>query len=116
MALVAQVARSENMDPGSPQGVVEACGACHPTGLVSHLFGKSTQPFGWEDGLVSDVFAEFINPDHGTMRELASRFDLPLIDLWAATPPEATTTYYLRGNYYYFDQLNEAYLEIQPAL
>ncbi|MEX0744500.1 MAG: FAD-dependent oxidoreductase, partial [Phycisphaeraceae bacterium] len=54
----------------------------------------------WADGQTSEWCAELIDTDHTSMRELAGRFDLPLVDLLEAMEPGAEDTYYFMGRYY----------------
>jgi monoamine oxidase len=54
----------------------------------------------WDEGQVTETCGELIDSDHDTIRGLAKRFGLPLVDLHAAEPPEATDTYHLGGGYY----------------
>jgi monoamine oxidase len=68
------------------------CKACHD---VSFPVGDT-----WLDGQVTDIFGELIDTGHYTMRGLADRFGLPLIDLLAAEPLGATETYWFLGRRY----------------
>jgi monoamine oxidase len=67
------------------------CATCDPS-------RSSTET--WEHGQVTDVFGELIDSDHRTMLSLARHYGLPLIDLLAAEPPDATETYYFNGSHY----------------
>lgn len=73
-------------------GLQPACGSCHTVNLPV----DST----WEGNQVTDVFGELIDTGHTTMRALAQRFGLPLIDLLASEPAGSTETYYFFGGYY----------------
>lgn len=68
------------------------CGSCHTV----------TRPaaYPWLDSQESDVFGEFVDSNHTTMRALATRFGIPLIDLLAAEPAGSTETYHFFGNHY----------------
>jgi monoamine oxidase len=56
--------------------------------------------FTWADGQTSEWCGEFIDSGHRTMRALAARFQLPTVDLFADTPPDAQETRFFFGRYY----------------
>lgn len=54
----------------------------------------------WLDGQVTEHCAELIDTGHTTMRRLAHRFDLPLVNLHRSEPRHSTDTYFFGGEYY----------------
>ncbi|GMU40758.1 MAG: hypothetical protein AMXMBFR23_16240 [Chloroflexota bacterium] len=54
----------------------------------------------WADGQVSEWGGELIDTGHKTVRQLAQRFRLKLVDLPKSEPKGTTDTYYFFGGYY----------------
>lgn len=54
----------------------------------------------WRDGQVSEWGGELIDSGHRTMRRLARRFRLDLVDLPRSEPRDAEETYFFAGQYY----------------
>lgn len=82
-------------DRGSAQrpGSDDACSVCH----MPMSFGDDGV---WDDGQNTDMFGELIDTGHATMRALARRFDLPLLDAFTSRPDGATDTYFFGDDYY----------------
>jgi monoamine oxidase len=60
----------------------------------------------WANGQVTEHCGELIDSRHKTILGLAKRFGIPVVDLLAAQPPQATETYYFFGQYYTRRQAN----------
>jgi len=54
----------------------------------------------WRDGQVSEWCGELVNTDHATVRQLARRFKLPMLDLHADMAPKAEDAYHVLGASY----------------
>ena len=54
----------------------------------------------WADNQTSEWCGEFIDTAHISIRALADRFRLPLVDLLADVAPDAQTTRFFLGRYY----------------
>jgi monoamine oxidase len=54
----------------------------------------------WGDGQTSEWCGEFIDSTHQTIRTLAARFGLPLVDVNAVDPAHSQDTNYFDGGYY----------------
>jgi monoamine oxidase len=54
----------------------------------------------WADGQTSEWCGEFIDSTHVTLRSLAARFGLQLVDVNAADPRNSQDTNYFAGGYY----------------
>jgi len=54
----------------------------------------------WLNGQISEWCGELIDTGHQTIRALARRFKLDMVDLRAAQPKGADDTYYFSGHYY----------------
>jgi monoamine oxidase len=70
----------------------------------------------WSDGQVSEWCGELIDTDHFMILNLAERFQLPVVDLLAAQPPDAQPTYAFFGRYYPVDQASRDFQAIVPVL
>lgn len=88
----------------SDRATAPGCGSCHTV-------GKNVSP-SWINGQVTDVFGEMIDTNHSTMRDLAARFNIPLVDMLAAEPAGSSETYYFFGKHYPREQ---ALLDFQPV-
>ena len=82
-------------------------------GLASTLFEASDRIGGrmhslmsgyWQNGQTSEWCGELIDSNHKTIQNLASRFNLPLVDMIAAQPATSEDTYYVHGHYYPWQQ------------
>lgn len=58
----------------------------------------------WQNGQTSEWCGELIDSNHKTIQNLATRFNLPLVDLIAAQPAGSEDTYYVHGHYYHWQQ------------
>ncbi|HEY6875673.1 MAG TPA: NAD(P)/FAD-dependent oxidoreductase [Candidatus Dormibacteraeota bacterium] len=58
----------------------------------------------WKNGQTSEWCGELIDTNHKTIQNLATRFNLPLVDLIAAQPAGSEDTYYVHGHYYTWQQ------------
>ena len=70
----------------------------------------------WASGQVSEWGGELIDTDHTVIQDLATRFHLPLDDLQAAMPPDATDTYRFHGHYYPYAQAKADFEPVYTAL
>jgi monoamine oxidase len=70
----------------------------------------------WEDGQTSEWCGEFIDTVDFTMRSLAARFGLTLVDVNAADPAGSQDTNYFLGGYYTDAELAADAREIAPIL
>lgn len=84
------------------------CGSCHTVTRPS--------PYPWLDSQETDVFGEFVDTGHATMRSLCDRFGIPLVDLLAAEPAGSTETYYFFGNHYPKADADADFADIYRAL
>jgi monoamine oxidase len=66
----------------------------------------------WLNGQTSERCGELIDTGHTTILSLAQRFNLPVVDLHAAEPPNSTETYFFGGHYYSAAQANT---DFQPV-
>ncbi len=70
----------------------------------------------WDDGQFSEYGAELIDTDHTTIRALAKRFDLELLDVLAAEPRGGEQTISLGGEYYREADLFRDFRALYPIL
>ncbi len=70
----------------------------------------------WAADQVSEWGGELIDTDHTVIQSLAQRFGLPLDDLRAAMPADATDTYYFAGHYYPYAQAKTDFEPVYAAL
>lgn len=114
--------------PGAPRvgvvgagiGGLTAALALHDAGIPSVIFEASDRLGGrmhsntstWADGQTSEWCAELIDSDHTHVRELAARFELPLVDLLEAMNPDAEDTYFFNGQYYTEDEAEADFLPV----
>jgi len=70
----------------------------------------------WGDGMVSEWCGEFIDSDHTTLRALAQRFGLKVVDLHAKTPKNAQNIRYYFTRFYQDDELAQDFQKISPLL
>ncbi|HUZ88057.1 MAG TPA: NAD(P)/FAD-dependent oxidoreductase [Candidatus Baltobacterales bacterium] len=82
-------------------------------GLASTVFEASDRIGGrmhslmsgyWSNSQTSEWCGELIDSNHKTIKSLAQRFNLPLVDLIAAQPAGSEDTYYVHGHYYTWEQ------------
>jgi len=85
-----------------------ACGKCHDV--------EAPRGPEWLEGQVTDVFGEFIDTGHETMRALARRFGLPLVSLHLAEAKRSTETYFLDGKHWPKAEADKAYQAVVKAL
>lgn len=69
----------------------------------------------WANGQVSEFCGELIDSNHTTIRGLASRFNLPTVDLLAAEPVGSTETYWFLGGRYSVDQADVDFGPVRDA-
>jgi monoamine oxidase len=84
------------------------CGSCHDV--------PSPKGAEWLENQVTDVFGEFIDTGHETMRALARRFGLPLVNLHLAEAKGSTETYFYGGKYYTKPEADRDYRAVVKAL
>jgi monoamine oxidase len=70
----------------------------------------------WDDQQHTEWCGAMIDSDHRTIRGLAARFDIPLLDTIAAWAPGARDTAYLAGHYYPMAQADRDFASIYPIL
>src|SRR6202521_3071814 len=61
----------------------------------------------WLNGQTSEHCGELIDTGHATILALAQRFNLPVVNLHDAEPPNSTETYFFGGSYYTAAQANK---------
>src|SRR6202171_3270176 len=66
----------------------------------------------WLNGQTSEHCGELIDTGHATILALAQRFNLPVVNLHDAEPPNSTETYFFGGAYYSAAQANT---DFQPV-
>jgi monoamine oxidase len=70
----------------------------------------------WQNGQTSEWCGELIDSNHKTIQNLASRFNLPLVDMIAAQPAGSEDTYFVHGHYYPWQQAVTDFGAIAPTL
>jgi monoamine oxidase len=70
----------------------------------------------WANGQVSEFCGELIDTGHTTIRKLARRFGLDMVDLLAAEPDGTKDTYYFLGDTYKNGQARRDFDAIRPTL
>ncbi len=70
----------------------------------------------WGDGMVSEWCGEFIDYGHTTIRALAKRFGLKVVDLEAKTPDDARHIRYYFSRFYQEDEIAREFQKIYPVL
>ena len=70
----------------------------------------------WGGGQVSEFCGELIDTDHVTIRHLAQRFNLPIVDVVAAEPNGSTDTFWFFGGYYSTAQADSDFKPIHNTL
>lgn len=97
-------------DWGSAQSLVDfgACASCHAP-------KQQGDTGAWADNQVTHTFGELIDTSHTTMRALAARFGLDLVDALEAEPAGSTDTYWI-GGYYSKAQADADFEQIAQAV
>ncbi len=95
-------------DAGLPCQVFEASGRIGGRMHSNHTF--------WAEGQTSEWCGEFIDTIDMTMRRLAMRFGLTLVDVNAAEPPGSVDTNYFLGGYYTDAELAHDMKQVAPIL
>jgi monoamine oxidase len=70
----------------------------------------------WDNGQISEFCGELIDTGHKTIRGLAQRFKLPLVDLIASQPAGSTDTFWFNGSSYPVAQADADFHAMQGAL
>ena len=70
----------------------------------------------WAEGQTSEWCAELIDTAHTTIQALAGRFGLPLVDLLAAEPAGAASTYFFFDRYYPVAVAQRDFDHVYPTL
>ena len=70
----------------------------------------------WLNGQTSEWCGELIDSNFKTIMNLATRFNLPLVDLLAAQPNGSQETDFVHGHYYTFTQAINDFNAIAPTL
>ena len=86
------VAALSLQDAGVPFALYEASGRIGGRMHSNNRF--------WGEGQTSEWCGEFIDSTHHTLRSLAARFGLQLVDVNAADPASSQDTNYFQGGYY----------------
>jgi len=95
-------------DAGLPCSIYEA---------VNHVGGRMhSDTTTWADGMVTEWCGEFIDSNHETIRALATRFGLQLIDLGQHVADKAQTTMYYRNRYYTAQEFARDFRVLAPIL
>ncbi len=69
----------------------------------------------WANGQVSEFCGELIDTNHTTILGLATRFNLPVVDLLAAEPAGSTDSYWFLGGRYSADQADIDFGPVRTA-
>lgn len=93
-------------------------------GLAAHVYEATDRVGGrmhsnrgfWRQGQTSEWCGEFIDTRHHTIRGLARRFDLGLVDVNAADPPGSLDTNFFEDAYYTGADLRRDLRRIGPIL
>jgi len=83
----------------------------HSTGGRMHSDTKT-----WDDGMTTEWCGEFIDSDHETIRHLATRFGLQLINLGEHIADKAQTTMYYDNRYYDAQEFARDFRVLAPTL
>jgi monoamine oxidase len=70
----------------------------------------------WLHGQTSEHCGELIDTGHKTIRGLANRFNIPLVDLLAAQPVGSTETDFFQGGYYTTTEENQDFNPVWNAV
>jgi monoamine oxidase len=107
-------------------GIAGLCTALrlHDAGIPSIVYESSDRIGGrmhsnwsfWDDAQHTEWCGAMIDSDHKTIRGLAARFQIPLLDTIAAWPPGARDTAFLAGRYYPMAQADRDFAPIYPVL
>ena len=107
-------------------GIAGLTAALHlqDAGIASTIYESSNRIGGrmhsnwayWNDKQHTEWCGAMIDTDHRTIRGLAKRFDIPLLDTIAAWAPGARDTAYLAGEYYPMEQADRDFAAIYPIL
>ena len=95
-------------DAGLPSTIYEASGS-----IGGRMHSNTTT---WANQQVTEWCGELIDTDHFTIRGLAKRFALPLVDLLKAQPRDSQIIYYFFGKYYTQKQANEDFAPVFQVL
>ena len=98
-------------DKGVPSAVFEASDR-----IGGRMHSLMSAEGYWANGQTTEWCGELIDSNHKTIMALASRFNLPLVDLVAAQPAGSTDTYYVHGHYYSWQQAVSDFGAIAPVL
>ena len=91
-------------DAGFPSTIYEASGR-----IGGRMHSDTTT---WENAQTSEWCGEFIDTGHTTIRRLARRFGLPLVDVLNAQPPGSTDSLFFLGRRY---ELADADRDFKPV-
>jgi monoamine oxidase len=85
---------------------------------TNHVGGRmhSDRSGYWDNGQTSEFCGELIDTGHRTIRSLAQRFNLPLVDLLAAQPAGTEDTFWFRGGPYSVQDATADFQALKPAL
>src|SRR6266851_5702147 len=70
----------------------------------------------WDNKQTSEHCGELIDSGHKTIRGLANRFNIPVVDLLAAQPVGSTETDFFQGGYYTTTQENQDFNTVWNAV
>lgn len=129
-ALVAHAARAAG---GAPAGVaivgggiagLNAALTLQDKGIASTVYEAADRIGGrmhsdrsgyWSNAQVSEFCGELIDTNHTTILGLASRFNLPVVDLLAAEPAGSAPTYWFLGGRYSVEQADADFAPVRAA-
>jgi monoamine oxidase len=95
-------------DAGLPSTIYEVSGS------IGGRMHSNTST--WADEQVTEWCGELIDTGHFLIRQLAKRFNLPLVDVHKAEPPGSQITYFFFGKYYTQAQANEDFKPVYQIL
>ncbi len=70
----------------------------------------------WAGGQTGELCGELIDTGHKTIRKLAKRFELPLVDVLAAQPEGSSDTAFFFGQYYSMEQADRDFGPVFNAI
>lgn len=70
----------------------------------------------WDDGQTGELCGELIDTGHTTIRKLAKRFGLPMVDLLEAQPSDSEDTAHFFGRYYTMEQADRDFAPVFEAI
>lgn len=95
----------------------------HDAGIASTVYESSMRVGGrmhsersyWNDGQHTEWCGAMVDTTHATIRGLARRFGLGMLDTFAAMPKDARDTVFLDGNYYPMTEVDRDFAAVWPV-